>query len=55
LALKELYPNYPTMPAHVQKQDYEEGFADNNVVWKQALSDGSDPLVPGFCDESSRA
>jgi outer membrane receptor protein involved in Fe transport len=53
LALKELYPNYPTMPAHVQKQDYEEGFADNNVVWKQALSDGSDPLVPGFCDPSN--
>ncbi len=50
LALKELYPNYPTMPAHVQKQDWEEGFADNNVLWKQALSDGSDPLVPGFCD-----
>ena len=50
LALKELYPNYPTMPAHVQKEDYEEGFADNNVIWKQALSDGSDPLVPGFCD-----
>ena len=48
LALKELYPDYPTMPAHVQKEDWEEGFADNDVVWKQALSDGSDPLVPGI-------
>jgi len=53
LALKEIYPNYPTMPAHVQKEDWEEGFADNEVVWKQALSDGSDPLVPGFCQPAN--
>jgi len=51
--LKKLYPDYPTMPAHEQKEDWEEGFADNRVVWKQALSDGSDPLVPGFCMPSN--
>ena len=53
LALKEIYPNYPTMPAHEQKEDWQEGFADNRVVWKQALSDGSDPLVPGFCQPAN--
>jgi outer membrane receptor protein involved in Fe transport len=53
LYLKERFPDYPTMPAHEQKEDYEEGFADNNVNWKQALSDGSDPLVPGWCQPGS--
>lgn len=50
LFLKTVFPNYPTMPAHEQKEDWEEGFADNQQLWKQALSDGSDPLRPGFCD-----
>jgi outer membrane receptor protein involved in Fe transport len=47
LALKEIYPNYPTMPAHVA--DPNNPHPDDDVNWKQALSDGSDPLVPGFC------
>jgi outer membrane receptor protein involved in Fe transport len=51
LWLKERFPNYPTMPAHVV--DPNNPHPDDNVNWKQALSDGSDPLVPGWCQPAS--
>jgi outer membrane receptor protein involved in Fe transport len=47
LALKQMFPDYPTFPAHVQ--DPNNPHPDDAVAWKQALSDGSDPLKPGFC------
>lgn len=51
LWLKEKFPDYPTMPAHVI--DPDNPHPDDSVNWKQALSDGSDPLVPGWCQPSS--
>ncbi len=47
LALKEMFPDYPTFPAHVP--DPNNRHPDDNLLWKRALSDGSDPLKPGFC------
>ena len=41
LALKDIFPDYPTMPADPNAPIEEK--------WRLALSDGSDPMRPGFC------
>jgi outer membrane receptor protein involved in Fe transport len=51
LELKKMFPDYPTFPAHVP--DPNNPHPDDTVQWKRALSDGSDPMQPGFCMPSS--